>query len=114
VTSRELIGVSADRFACLRLCGLHSAPVTAGKQEPGQVTRASRMYRYLEATLLLSVGAGTLLSWWMARRPLPRLDGSMAIGGLRDGVIVDRDGWVDSREIFAASQKQTGQATESA
>src|ERR1700733_11323708 len=28
-----------------------------------------------------------------ARRPLARLDGSVAIGGLKDGVIVDRDRW---------------------
>jgi hypothetical protein len=43
------------------------------------------------AALLLSVDAGMVLSWWLARRPLPRLDGNVAIGGLTDGVIVDRN-----------------------
>jgi penicillin amidase len=57
------------------------------------MTRASRIFRYLFAGLLLIVGAGLLMSWWLVRRPLARLDGSVAIGGLRDGVIVDRDAW---------------------
>jgi penicillin amidase len=57
------------------------------------MTRASRIFRYLLAALLLSVGGGMVLSWWLVRRPLPRLDGSVAIGGLTDGVIVDRDAW---------------------
>jgi len=57
------------------------------------MTRASRIFRNLFAGLLLLVGAGMVLSWWLVRRPLARLDGSVAIGGLKDGVIVDRDRW---------------------
>jgi penicillin amidase len=57
------------------------------------MTRGSRIFRNLFAALLLIVGAGLLLGWWLLRRPLARLDGSVAIGGLRDGVIVDRDRW---------------------
>ena len=34
-----------------------------------------------------------LLGWWLVRRPQAKLDGSVAIGGLKDGVIVDRDQW---------------------
>jgi penicillin G amidase len=57
------------------------------------MTRVSRIIRNLIAGILLIVGAGLLVCWWLVRRPLARLDGSVAIGGLQDGVIVDRDGW---------------------
>jgi len=57
------------------------------------MTRASRIFRNLFAGLLLVIGAGLVLSWWLVRRPLAKLDGSVAIGGLKDGVIVDRDAW---------------------
>src|ERR1700723_665382 len=57
------------------------------------MTRGSRIFRYLVAGVLVIVGAVLVLGWWVARRPLARLDGSVAIGGLKDGVIVDRDRW---------------------
>jgi penicillin amidase len=57
------------------------------------MTRASRIFRYLIAGVLLIVGGALVLGWWVVRRPLPQLDGSIAIGGLKDGVIVDRDAW---------------------
>ncbi len=57
------------------------------------MTGASRIFRYLLAGVLLIVGGALVLGWWVVRRPLARLDGSIAIGGLKDGVIVDRDGW---------------------
>ena len=57
------------------------------------MTRASRIFRYLVAGLFVVVGAALVFGWWAVRRPLARLDGSVAIGGLKDGVIVDRDGW---------------------
>jgi penicillin G amidase len=57
------------------------------------MTRASRIFRYLLARVLLIVGGALVLGWWVVRRPLARLDGSVAIGGLKDGVIVDRDRW---------------------
>ena len=57
------------------------------------MTRASRILRNLFAALLLVAGTALLLCWWVVRRPLARLDGSVAIGGLQDGVIVDRDSW---------------------
>src|SRR5277367_6359611 len=57
------------------------------------MTRVSRILRNLFAALLLVAGAALLLCWWVVRRPLARLDGSLAIGGLQDGVIVDRDSW---------------------
>jgi penicillin amidase len=57
------------------------------------MTRASRIFRYLVAGLLVIVGTALVLGWWIVRRPLARLDGSVGIGGLKDGVIVDRDAW---------------------
>jgi penicillin G amidase len=57
------------------------------------MTGASRIFRNLFAGLLLLLGAGMVLSWWLVRRPLARLDGSVVIGGLKDGVFVDRDRW---------------------
>jgi penicillin amidase len=57
------------------------------------MTRASRIFRYLLAGVLLIVGGALVLGWWVVQRPLSRLDGSVAIGGLKDGVIVDRDAW---------------------
>src|SRR5277367_5523799 len=57
------------------------------------MTRVSRILRNLFAALLLVAGAALLLCWWVVRRQLARLDGSLAIGGLQNGVIVDRDSW---------------------
>src|SRR5271154_7235965 len=57
------------------------------------MTRVSRIFRNLFAGLLLLIGAAVLLGWWLVRRPQAKLDGSVAIGGLKDGVIVDRDQW---------------------
>src|SRR5277367_755446 len=57
------------------------------------MTRGSRIFRYLVAGVLVIVGAALVLGWWVVRRPLARLDGSVGIGGLKDGVIVDRDAW---------------------
>src|SRR5271168_4986814 len=57
------------------------------------MTRVSRILRNLFAALLLVTGAALLLCWWVVHRPLARVEGSVAIGGLQDGVIVDRDSW---------------------
>src|SRR5271155_2088045 len=57
------------------------------------MTRGSRIFRYLVAGVLVIVGGALVLGWWVVRRPLARLDGSVAIGGVKDDVIVDRDGW---------------------
>lgn len=39
------------------------------------------------------LGLALLAGWWIVRRSLPMLDGSVSVAGLRDGVIVDRDQW---------------------
>src|SRR5271163_3386281 len=57
------------------------------------MTRGSRIFRYLVAGVLVIVGAALVRGWWAVGRPLARLDGSVAIAGLKDGVIVDRDAW---------------------
>jgi penicillin G amidase len=57
------------------------------------MTGVSRIFRNVFAALLLVAGAALLLCWWVVHRPLAKLDGSIVIGGLQDGVIVDRDSW---------------------
>jgi penicillin amidase len=57
------------------------------------MTRTTRIVRNILAAFLVLAGVALLAGWWVVRRSLPRLDGSGAVGGLRDGVIVDRDQW---------------------
>src|SRR5271170_6243108 len=85
--------MSFERVARWRFCGLHCAAVVGRERGLGRMTRASRILRNLFAALLLVAGAALLLCWWVVHRPLARVEGSVAIGGLQDGVIVDRDGW---------------------
>jgi penicillin amidase len=33
------------------------------------------------------------LGWWIVRRPLPQLDGSVAMAGLKGAITIDRDQW---------------------
>jgi penicillin G amidase len=55
--------------------------------------RTTRVFRNLIVALLLFVGVALLLGWWIVRRPLPQMDGSLAIAGLKDAVPIDRDQW---------------------
>jgi penicillin amidase len=57
------------------------------------MTRATRITSNIFAVLLVLLGIALLAGWWMVHRALPKLDGSISIAGLRDGVIVDRDQW---------------------
>jgi penicillin amidase len=57
------------------------------------MTRGSRIARNVVATLLVLAGIALLSGWWFVHRPLPRLDGQIAMAGLKEGVIVDRDQW---------------------
>ena len=57
------------------------------------MTRALRIFRNVAATLLFLLGLALLLVWWTVHRALPVLDGSIPLGGLKQGVIVDRDEW---------------------
>jgi penicillin amidase len=58
-----------------------------------QMTRASRFARNIIAGFLLLVGIALLTGWWIVRRAMPTLDGSIPVAGLKEGVIVDRDQW---------------------
>lgn len=49
--------------------------------------------RYFFAAFLLVLGTCFLLGWWMIWRPLPQVDGSLTLRGLKQPVLVDRDGW---------------------
>ncbi|MFZ0522566.1 MAG: penicillin acylase family protein [Candidatus Acidiferrales bacterium] len=57
------------------------------------MNRPKRILRNLFAGLLLLVGLALLLGWWIVRRSLPQLDGSVTIAGLAQPVTIDRDQW---------------------
>src|SRR5580658_9352383 len=57
------------------------------------MTRASRILRNIVAGLLLLFGIAILLVWWVVQRALPKLDGSVSVPALKEGVLVDRDPW---------------------
>jgi penicillin G amidase len=53
----------------------------------------SHLLRSIFAGLLLILGAAFLIGWWMIWRPLPELDGDLSLPGVRQPVLMDRDGW---------------------
>ena len=57
------------------------------------MTRISLFARNIAAVILVLAGVALLATWWIVRRPLPTLDGSLTVPGLKAGVIVDRDEW---------------------
>ena len=66
---------------------------TPRRFNPTQMTRSGRIIRNLAAALLVLLGIGVITGWWIVRRAVPTLDGSVSVAGLGDGVIVDRDQW---------------------
>jgi len=52
---------------------------------------ALRIFRFALAAALLLAGLATLAGWWMLRRSLPQLEGTVALPGLRAEVRVERD-----------------------
>ena len=65
--------------------------------------RLTRIIRNIVAASVVLVGLAVLLVPWILRRTLPTLDGSVAVAGLCDGVIVDRDGrgrpWIRAKSV---------------
>jgi penicillin amidase len=57
------------------------------------MARAYRIFRNLVAGVLLLAGIALLAGWWIVRRSLPALDGSVSVSGLKSAVMVDRDSW---------------------
>jgi penicillin amidase len=57
------------------------------------MNRAARILRNLFAWLLLLCGVALLIGWWVLRRSLPQVEGSMVIAGLAQPVTIDRDQW---------------------
>ena len=49
--------------------------------------------RYSLAAILVLVGLALLAGWWLVRRSLPQLDGTIVIPELKREVLVDRDAW---------------------
>jgi penicillin amidase len=49
--------------------------------------------RFLIWTLLVIAVVAGALTWWFVYRPLPQLDGSIALPGLQKEVTVERDNW---------------------
>ena len=65
-----------------------------------------RVSLWILAFLFILVGA---VVWWFIYRPLPQLDGSIALPGLQQQVAVDRDGW-GVPHIRAASVEDAAEA----
>ena len=57
------------------------------------MNRVTRIIRNIVAAILVAAGVCTLVARWFVRRPLPKLDGTLAIEGLKSPVSVDRDRW---------------------
>jgi penicillin amidase len=57
------------------------------------MTRGGKIAQGVIAALLLLAGILMLAGWWIVHRSLPKLDGQIAVPGLKEGVIVDRDRW---------------------
>jgi penicillin G amidase len=57
------------------------------------MTRPNRIIRNIVAVALVLAGLALLAAWWVVRRPLPTLDGSLKVPGLKADVMVDRDEW---------------------
>jgi penicillin amidase len=57
------------------------------------MTRGGKIAQVVIAALLLLAGLLMLAGWWIVHRALPKLDGQVAVSGLKEGVIVDRDRW---------------------
>jgi penicillin amidase len=49
--------------------------------------------RNIAAGILVFAGVVCLGGWWMIWRPLPTLDGTIAVPGIAQAVTIDRDGW---------------------
>jgi len=49
-----------------------------------------RIFYWVFAVLVI---AGASVAWWFIYRPLPQIDGSVLLPGLRQEVTVERDGW---------------------
>jgi penicillin G amidase len=97
---------------------LHASPSCVGKPGPldwnfhgdevGFLLRTVlRLILWIAAILFVAVGTAV---WWFVYRPLPKLDGSIVLPGLRAEVTVERDNWgiphirADSEEDLAEAQ----------
>ncbi|HYL64569.1 MAG TPA: penicillin acylase family protein [Candidatus Methylomirabilis sp.] len=67
------------------------------------------IFRILIWTFTILLVAAAILSWWFVYRPLPQLDGTLSVPGLRQPVAVDRDNWGIPR-IRAASLEDAVEA----
>jgi penicillin G amidase len=67
------------------------------------MTRAYRIFRSVIAGLFLFAGVAVIAGWWLVHSPLPALDGSVAVAGLKDAVMIDRDHigrpWIRAKSV---------------
>jgi penicillin G amidase len=67
---------------------------------------ALRIFYWIFAILAIAIGA---VAWWFIFRPLPQMDGSASLPGLRENVTVERDQW-GVPHIRAASVEDLAEA----
>src|ERR1700693_2089903 len=67
------------------------------------MTRAYRIFRSFGAGIFLFAGVALMAGWWLVHRSLPVLDGSVAVAGLKDAVMIDRDHlgrpWIRAKSV---------------
>src|SRR6202162_556641 len=67
------------------------------------MTRAYRIFRSFGAGIFLFAGVALMAGWWLVHRSLPALDGSVAVAGLKDAVMIDRDHmgrpWIRAKSV---------------
>jgi penicillin amidase len=73
------------------------------RQPKNEMTRAYRIFRSFVAGIFLLAGVAVIAGWWIVHRSLPALDGSVAVAGLKEAVMVDRDHigrpWIRAKSV---------------
>src|SRR5207248_2592457 len=83
-------GVRGESSGCVRL-GRSSKLGYGTKSDAGERLRSLLRLLYWLAALVVAVIAAGI--WWYVYRPLPTIDGTQWLAGLKQEVTVERDKW---------------------